>query len=126
MTGLLRWLRERLARLFIRYRLWPIHRLVHRRGSHSACVVCRAVWADMLRDPRYRSELKQGIADVDAGRWYTYDSGTGIFTPNPDWPTDGPQPDPSHVPDELNSLDDTGYTVDDIGLVDEHRREGRV
>jgi hypothetical protein len=51
----------------------------------------RLVWAEIERG--WDGEAIRRIeADMAAGRWYSYDSATGISTPNPDWPKDGEQP----------------------------------
>lgn len=89
---------RRLGRYLIRHRtiLALAHRLTHRGAGHhyaaaSPCIVCRAIWADLLADHRTRAALDEGLADHAAGRWYRW-NGDGTTTPNPDWPKDGPQP----------------------------------
>ena len=49
------------------------------------------VWREAEADPAFRDAMARGQADLAAGRWYHWSS-DGTTTPNPDWPTDGPQP----------------------------------
>jgi hypothetical protein len=80
-----RFLQTRVGRLIERtlYRWGPYKRLTGRR-----------VWAEIERDPVASEGIARGQADLAAGRWYHFDSATGVSTPNPDWPKDGPQPAP--------------------------------
>lgn len=83
----------RFGHWWVRHR-WAagLHRFVHPQGKATACFICSAVWADMLSCPATVEGIRRGEEDYAAGRWYRYDPATGISTPNPDWPKDGPQP----------------------------------
>jgi hypothetical protein len=78
----IRWLRahRRLARLIHR---GPIRAWISRR-----------VWAEAEADRVFVASMAQGLADVAAGRLYRLEMRDGVrwSIPNPDWPTDGPQP----------------------------------
>lgn len=52
----------------------------------------RLVWAEIEADPTFVAAMAEGQVDFEAGRWFTLDTATGTFTPNPDWPDDGPRP----------------------------------
>lgn len=87
-----------MTRLLLRHRhlTAALHVLIHRnlwwRWKYMAycCWLGRARWAAMPAD--FLESIRQGQADIEAGRWYRFDTATGISTPNPDWPKDGPQP----------------------------------
>jgi hypothetical protein len=82
---------SRLGRWWVGHRgLWPLHRLLHR--GAAACLICRAVWANLEDRADIVEAIRRGKTDFDSGRWYHYEPGTGRLTPNPDWPKDGPQP----------------------------------
>src|SRR5690348_3392204 len=53
--------------------------------------VGRLAWF-VIDTPSFREAMRESEADMAAGRWYRFDTGSREMTPNPDWPKDGPQP----------------------------------
>jgi hypothetical protein len=54
-------------------------------------LMARLVWRDLERTPGFNEDMRKAEADLAAGRWFRFDTKTGVATPNPDWPED-PQP----------------------------------
>ena len=49
-----------------------VHRFAHRTAKDKACWVCTAVWAALLDQPVFLAGLREGEADLTAGRTVLY------------------------------------------------------
>jgi hypothetical protein len=58
--------------------------------------ISRRVWADFLARPGVREDLAQGRSDFEEHRTYVWNLDTGLVSPDPRWPKDGPQPKPPY------------------------------
>lgn len=57
----------------MKYRLRAmVHPLFHKRGQTEACWICEWTWRDLERDPQFIEDLRQGEADIKAGRLHKW------------------------------------------------------